>query len=212
MQRWQSFIGLTLLGGLGVVLPIAIFILVLNWLFGLAAKVASPLSSGLVYWGSLGSTTADIISVLAILGACFAIGLLVKTQLGALLHKKIDTSLARLAPGYKTIREVVSQVLGGDGKSSILQGEVCRAWILGRSFPTSVTGIITAKHTDGGYTVYVPTAPLPSSGLVYHLPSDCVEILPNIGVEDALRTVIACGAGSQIITDTSNSQPPVNMG
>lgn len=206
MQRWQSFIGLTLLGGLGVVLPIAIFILVLNWLFGLAAGVASPLSSGLVHWTALGRYAADVISILIILGACFAIGLFAKTQVGALLHKRIDTWLASLAPGYRTIREIVSQVLGSSENSSILRGQVCRAWILGRGYPTSMTGIITAQHSNGIYTVYVPTAPLPSSGLVYHLPSDCVEILPHIGVEEAMSTVIACGAGSQIITDLPQSR------
>jgi len=31
------------------------------------------------------------------------------------------------------------------------------------------------------------------------LPEDCVELLPHISVETAMRTVIACGAGSQIL-------------
>lgn len=216
MKRWQSFISLTLLGGLGVILPLAIFIIVLVWLFGLLGSVVSPLSNLLGRLMPINDNLADGLSILIVLGVCFTIGMLVKTQVGQWLHKKIDALLTRLAPGYRTIREVVAQVLGGDENSSLLRGQVCRAWILGREHPTSTTGIVTAKHADGGFTVYVPTAPVPSSGLVYHLPADCVELLPHVSVEEAMRTVIACGAGSQVITqgtvETPLSGPPLKEG
>jgi uncharacterized membrane protein len=72
---------------------------------------------------------------------------------------------------------------------------------MGRAIRVSVTGIVTARHANGDYTVYVPTAPIPTSGFVYHLAADCVELLPHISVETAMRTVISCGSGSQIISE-----------
>ena len=128
------------------------------------------------------------------------IGLFVSTSIGGWVHDLIDDWLAKLAPGYKTIREVVSQLLGGEGNTSLLKGEVCRAYIMGRAAGVSVTAIVTAKHANGDLTVYAPTAPIPTSGFVYHLSADCVDMLPHVSVEEAMRTVIACGSGSQVIS------------
>lgn len=200
MKHWQSYVGLTLLGGLTVALPIAIFILVLQWLLGLVAEVIEPISNLLASIVPLGDWIADLLGVIVVLTVFFLIGLSVKTSIGRWLHNYIDQWLARFAPGYSTIREVVTQFFGGEGNPSLLKGQVCRAYIMGRSSPVSVTAIVTARHENGDCTVYVPTAPIPSSGFVYHLGEDCIELLPHISVEAAMRTVISCGSGSQIIS------------
>jgi uncharacterized membrane protein len=44
--------------------------------------------------------------------------------------------------------------------------------------------------------VYVPTAPLPTQGFVYHLQPACVQIQPDVSFEAAMRMVLACGAGA----------------
>lgn len=206
MKRLQSFISLTLLGGFMVVLPIVVFILLLDWLLGLVTSLISPLSELLVNKAPVAAYGADLLAIAIVLTSCFVIGLLIRTRVGSFLHNILDKWLTRLAPGYKTIREVVMQFLGGEGNTSLLKGQVCRAYIMGRAAGVSVTGIITATHSTGDYTVYVPTAPIPTSGFVYHLSQECVDLLPHISVEAAMRTVIACGSGSQIISDP---QPPV---
>src|SRR5690606_14371307 len=206
MKRLQSFMGLTRLGGFMVVLPIAIFILLLDWMFGLVCSVISPLSNWIASWTPFAYFGAEFLGIAAVLCGCFLIGLLIRTRVGGWLHDMLDGWLTRLAPGYKTVREVVMQFLGGEGNTSLLKGQVCRAYIHGRASGVSVTGIVTANHSNGDCTVYVPTAPIPTSGFVYHLSKDCVDLLPHIGVETAMRTVIACGSGSQIISEP----PPEN--
>lgn len=201
MKRLQSFVTLTLLGGFMVVLPIFIFLLLLDWLFGLLRSLISPLSDLLTSWTPIAQYAADLLGIVIVLSVCFVVGLAIKTRVGGVLHDLLDQWLTKLAPGYKTIREVVMQFMGGEGNTSLLKGQVCRAYILGRAAGVSVTGIVTANHANGDYTVYVPTAPIPTSGFVYHLTPECVELLPHIGVETAMRTVIACGSGSQIISE-----------
>ena len=202
MKPWKSFIGLTLLGGFAVALPLAIFVLLLRWLIGLISGFIAPISNWLASWVPGMDQGADLLSFVLVLGGFFLIGLLVKTSVGSWLHGLIDGWLARFAPGYSTIREVVSQFLGSDKQESLLRGQVCRAYLFGRDQPVSVTGILTARHDNGDCTVYVPTAPIPSSGFVYHLGEDCVQLLPHISVEAAMRTVISCGSGSQIISES----------
>lgn len=201
MKRLRSFVSITLIGGFMVILPIAIFLWLVEWLLGMVRDIIQPLSHWLVEQTAFTNQMADIVGVLLLLCAFFLIGLFIKTSVGEWVHDKLDAWLTRLAPGYKTIREVVSQLLGGEGNTSLLKGEVCRAYIMGREAGVSVTAIVTAKHSNGDYTVYVPTAPIPTSGFVYHLSAGCVDLLPHVGVEEAMRTVIACGSGSQVISE-----------
>ena len=204
MSRVRSFLILTLLGGLAVVLPMTIFVFLVQWLVGVVGTIIAPLSRWLAHYITIGEHSADVLSFALVLGVCFAIGLLVKTSVGGWLHSKIDGLFSRLAPGYSTIREMVTQVMGGEGNASLLNGKVCRAYIMGTQSPVSVTGIVTAEHSSGDYTVYVPTAPIPTSGFVYHLPADCVVLLPEVSVETAMRTVIACGSGSQVMLPSND--------
>lgn len=202
MKRLRSFVSITLLGGFMVVLPFAILILFAEWLFGVISALIKPFNDWVSTWTPLTSYMADFTGVALLLVGCFLIGLLVKTNVGQWLHDVMDDVLGKILPGYQTINKLVTQLLGGEGNTSLLKGEVCRAYIMGRSVPTSVTGIITARHTNGYCSVYVPTAPFLTSGMVYHLSLDSVEVLPHVNVEAAMRTIIACGSGSQAMFET----------
>lgn len=185
-----------LLGGLAVVLPGLLLLMVLQWLVQLMAELLSPLtdlvsrSAGFDQWLALA-----VVTVLLLL-ACFAVGLVVRTRVGRWLHEVAESGLARVVPGYRITRDLVRELLGGREGARLLGGEPALARIHGLESAVKVTAIVTSRHDDGSYTVYVPTAPFPTSGFVYHLPADCVELLPGVSVEAALRTVIACGAGS----------------
>jgi uncharacterized membrane protein len=185
-----------LLGGLAVVLPSLLLLMVLQWLVLLMADLLGPLTelvsrrAGFDRWLALAA-----VAVL-LLVACFGIGLVVRTRIGRWLHEVLENGLARVVPGYRITRDLVQELLGGHEGARLLGGAPALARIHGLESPVKVTAIVTSRHADGGYTVYVPTAPFPTSGFVYHLPADCVELLPGVSVEAALRTVITCGAGS----------------
>lgn len=196
MKRLQTFVRLTLLGGLAVVLPIALLLLIFQWLFGAVAGAIAPVAGLITERVEIREDIATVVALATILGACFVIGLFLKTRVGAWIHEQVDHVLSRFAPGYKSIRELVSQLLGGNDEASLLNGEVCLAQIFGPSSPVTVTAILTSRHLDGKCTVYVPTAPIPTSGMIYHLDEACVRLLPKVSVEQAMRTVVACGTGS----------------
>lgn len=206
----RSFIGLTFLGGFMVVLPLVIFISLLYWLLGLLRSIIRPMSDWLTTWTAIAHFAADLLVIGLLLSLFFVIGLLVRTRMGSWARELMDYWLGKLAPGYNTIREVVMQLIGGEGNTSLLNGQVCRAYLMGRMHGVSVTGIVTEIHANGDYTVYVPTAPIPTSGFVYHLSADCVDILPHVGVETAMRTVIACGIGSRILSEIPETAPSPN--
>ena len=196
MTRIKAFVTLTLFGGLAVVLPIAIFILLFQWLFGQISALVAPVTQWMEAHTQFKDTFAQLLVIALILAACFLIGLLVKTSVGRWMHRHVDHWLGKLAPGYNTIKDLVLQFIGGAGGEGVLSGPVARAKIHGADNPLSVTAIVTSQHENGDFTVYVPTAPVPTSGFVYHLPPECVEILPHVTVEAAMKSIVACGSGS----------------
>lgn len=190
MARFKEFFKSTLIGGLLVVLPLAIFLFAITWIFGLIRSIIAPLSRALVQDGALPDLVVDILVLGLILFACFAIGVFVRTRLGRWSYAAIESSLLLKAPGYGMIKETVLQ-FAGNKRSPF--GAVALAQIFGNE--TMVSSFITDEHDDGSVTVFVPTGPNPTSGNIYHLPARYVHRV-DVSVENAMRSIISCGAGS----------------
>lgn len=204
---------LIFLGGLAVVLPAALVLMVMQWLFVLVADLLHPLTRLLSETAGLNELVALVVVLVLMLATCFSVGLAVRTRIGRWLHEVVDAGLAKVVPGYRATSGLVRELLGSGETSRVLNGEPALARIHGLESPVKVTAIVTSRHADGGYTVYVPTAPFPTSGFVYHLPPECVEFLPGVSLETALRTVIACGTGSaEVVARRVPAERKLNAG
>jgi uncharacterized membrane protein len=84
---------------------------------------------------------------------------------------------------------------------------VANLWLYGRDTPISVTGLITARHADGRVTVFVPCGPNPTTGFIYHVDGQLVDLCPQIKAEQLMKMAVACGVGSQPIVRQSPSRP-----
>ena len=190
MNRIKEFIKSTVVGGLLVVLPLAIFVFALTWVFGMVSNAISPLAEVVMAKSPLHGVVVDVIVIVLLVAVCFAIGALVRTRFGKWLYATIEARLLLKVPGYSLIKETVSQFLGN--KESPFSS-VALVQIFGNE--TYVSAFVTDKHKDGSYTVFVPTGPNPTSGNIYHLPGKHVHPV-KVPVEDAMRSIISCGAGS----------------
>tara|TARA_R110000787_G_scaffold70220_8_gene156145 strand:- start:74 stop:892 length:819 start_codon:yes stop_codon:yes gene_type:complete len=206
VRSLRNFILITMLGGFAVILPAVLLWLIFQWLAGVIIGVIAPATALITEVAAVNQIIAMSLALGTVLASCFIIGLALKTRVGRWLHERLDGSLEKLVPGYRTIRDITRELLGGTGNKSLLNGEVALAKIYGPNSPVTVTAIITSRHGDGGYTVYVPTAPIPTSGITYHLPADCVELLVGISVEEAMRTIVACGAGSATMLERARKR------
>ena len=66
------------------------------------------------------------------------------------------------------------------------------------------TGFVT--DDQGKYlTVFVPTGPNPTSGNIFHLKGEYVYPV-KVPVEEVMRSIISCGAGSTKLIDAYNRQ------
>ncbi len=204
MNRVTSVFKTSLIGGLVILLPITILFLVFRWLYGLTSSLLAPLTGILVEQTAMPLLAADILVLLIIVLVCFALGLFVKTKLGNIIYRRMEDSFLVHAPGYKMIKETLLLLLG---RKETPFSYVALITPFGSG--TTMTGFITDENEeDGIVTVFVPTAPNPTSGLVYHLPAKDVNKL-EIPVEDGIRTILSCGVGSGNFTGAGiNQQKP----
>lgn len=198
----RDFLKKTIFGGVLVLLPIALLAMGAKWLFGFITDLIQPLTDFAVRFVGI-EIVADIIVLLSMVVLCFLVGWAVSTAGGAWFHNYFDSHLAKWAPGYRMLREIVGQFFGDASKSPFKNGQVALVKLFDSE--TEVTGIVTSQHDDGRYTIFMPTGPNPTSGNIYHVQPSQVRLLPDVPLEDAMRTIIACGAGTGDLLRDSQS-------
>ncbi len=211
LKRTKNFFKTTLLGGVIVILPTIILVFAFKWLFGFVATGIRPLTDLVVENIALSDRynqpIATLIVLAVIVTGCFLVGLFVRTRIGHWIYTGFESSVLSKAPGYKMVKETVNQFLG---KKESPFSSVALVQIFEND--TKVTAFITDRHDDGTISVFVPTGPNPTSGFIYHLDQRYVHPV-DVSVEDAMRSVISCGAGSgALIKGLENSAPAQEAG
>jgi len=190
-KRIRKFLRTTLIGGVAALAPLTLIVLLLRWMINMIGRTLTPLVETILrdpdpnpYY----KFALYVISASAILLFFFIIGLVVRTRWVKFLSRAEDRYLQKI-PGYKLAKETVKQFFG---KNRSFFKEV----VLVDIFNTGVlmTGFITDDNGDM-ITVFVPTGPNPTSGLIYHVPKERVT-KTDAAVDLAMKTIISCGAGS----------------
>lgn len=189
MNRIKTFFANTFIGGLVVLLPMLIFFFLLQWLISLLNGMLDPLVQLIPF--EVNTILAKLILFIIILGLCFSFGLFIRTTIGNATFSFIENGLLKKLPFYSIIKETVIQFLGND-KTPFK--EVVLVKTFGGS--AKMIGFVTSKSEEGMYTIFVPTAPNPTSGFVIFLEEKDVEHI-DITIEEAMRTNIGLGRGAE---------------
>lgn len=190
MNRLKIFIKTSLLGGLAVILPAALLFLIFKWFFDWVTDIIQPMTDLVLARGQFQEFVADAIVFGLILTFCFGVGAAVKTKIGRYIQENLENHILKIAPGYPTIKSIVMQFIGKK-KSPFSSVALVRPF----ENDTLMTGFITDSHEDDWYTVFVPTGPNPTTGFIFHLKGQYIQRV-NVPVEETIRSVISCGAGS----------------
>ncbi len=195
MDRLKAFIKTSLIGGVLVILPVAITIFLFKWIFGLVTGIIQPLTDYVMSFLNVSKyqeILVDIFVIATIVLTCFFIGVFVRTRVGTYIHNVFEEKILKIAPGYNLIKETVMQFLGGK-KAPF--SSVALVQIFGPNIDTMVSAFITDTHPDGSYTIFIPTGPNPTSGNICHVKGEYVHPV-DVPVEETMRSIISCGAGS----------------
>ncbi|KAF0807859.1 hypothetical protein A167_02834 [Alcanivorax sp. S71-1-4] len=192
----MSFIRKSLVGGLVILLPLAVVGFFFRWIYSIVTDITSPVATLFIRSWGWPQYAADLIGIVVLVTFCFLLGNLVTTRLGGWLWQRTEDGVMARLPGYRAVREVVAQLLGNSEDSPFARGEVARVWLYGRDVEVSVLGLITSRFSDGQVSVFVPTGPNPTTGFIYIVDMSVVTLCPDIKVEQMMKVVVACGAGS----------------
>ncbi|MDX1588414.1 MAG: DUF502 domain-containing protein [Oleiphilaceae bacterium] len=203
MEYSKDYLIKTFVTGLVLLLPLLIVAVVFGWVFNLITTALQPATNLVVRFTGIPELASDLLVILALLAGIFLIGSVARTTMGSWLQPQIDTYMQRVAPGYRMVREIVQQLFGDRDSSPFAHGSVALVRLYGPDVNITATGIVTSHHDNGYRTVFVPTGPNPTSGFIYHVHPELVDMRPDIRVESALRTVIACGNGAGQLFGTS---------
>ncbi len=195
MIKIKSMLKTSLLGGVAVILPATILLFIFKWIFSIITDIIQPLTNLIMSKSQLREILADFIVISIILTVCFIVGLIVRTKIGRFIHEQLENHILKIAPGYTMIKETVIQFLG---KKQSPFSSVALVQVFGND--TLMTAFVTDTHPDGSCSVFVPTGPNPTSGNIFHVKGQYVHYV-NVPVEDAMRSIISCGAGSSKLVE-----------
>ncbi len=183
----------TLLNGLLLVLPTIIILFLLSLIFKFVFNLVAPISSLLDKNGVKNELFINILALLILVVFIFTIGLIIRSARSKKSFKSFETRYLLRIPLYSTLQETIAQFAG-------LKKMPFSDVVLVDAYNTGVllTGFVTENVGGGIYTVFVPTAPNPMNGNIYHVPASQLKFL-EIEPEKAMRSIVGMGTGSSVL-------------
>lgn len=185
MKIIAEFVKSTILGGLLVILPVVLLIIMVAKVLGMLKPVADPIAGQLPEQYRY----PMIVGVLLVVVLCFGAGLLAATRVGRTVGGLIEASMLNRIPGYSTVRSLTRRVVNEEEDSR--KFAPCFAEIEDALVPA----FIIEELDDGGYTIFVPSAPTPAAGTIYVLTRDRVHLV-DAPFMDVIKSVSKFGVGT----------------
>jgi uncharacterized membrane protein len=185
MKYLREFVANAVVGGVLVLLPVYLAVLLL--LKGMQSVLAlvRPISALLPDW----VPAQDFLSVLAVLIVCFFVGAAVRTRAGRVVRERMEMSLFGRLPGYALFRSL-TQRLAGKSEEDVWKPA------LAEIEDALVPAFIVEELDDGRFTIFVPSVPTPFAGAVYILSRDRVHPV-DIPFTQAIKSISRWGSGSK---------------
>jgi uncharacterized membrane protein len=184
MKPLVQFLKITLVGGLLVVLPLWVSLLLLfkaiKGAIAMLAPIAKLLPQTVVH--------EKVVALLLLLLICFGVGLLIRTELGKRIGDWLEKHLLGRLPGFSIVRGMVRQFAGEKEEQSFQPALVEIEEAL-------VPAFIIEKHPDGQFTVFVSSSPTPMAGAIYILQPERVHPV-DVPLRKAMVCVTKWGAGA----------------
>ena len=174
----------TLIGGLLVVLPIYLSVLLLLKTLAAIFALLSPVTAAI----PAGTQFRQLFAILIVLAVCLVAGLVVRTRSGRRAKRILERSVLMKIPGYQLVRGLTERVSGEEKEGAFQPALVEIEDALSPAF-------IIEELEDGRYTVLVPSVPTPAAGALFILPKERVHPL-DVPFTQAVKVISKWGAGA----------------
>jgi len=197
MKAVREFVINAVVGGVLVLLPVYLAVLLLLQGMKMVGNVVHPIAAMLPDLGP----GEDVLSLLVVLSACFVVGAAVRTRAGQVVLDRMEMTFFGRLPGYALFRSLTHRLVGeGDEK----------VWkpALVEFDDVIVPAFIVEELEDGRFTIFAPSAPTPFTGAVYIFNRDRVHLV-DIPFAVALKSFSRWGSGSKdLVAAMTREEPP----
>lgn len=184
MRRLAEFTKTTLIGGMLVVLPLYLSVLLVLKFFQVLAGLIAPVADHV----HVQEEFRQLLVVGAGIVICFLAGLVVRTGPGAWAKNTMERRLLERIPGYALIRGLAGRFVGQAENDSFAPALVDLEDSL-------VPAFVVDRHADGRLTVFVPSVPTPATGTLYIMDPSKVHMI-DVSFHKAISVISHWGAGS----------------
>jgi uncharacterized membrane protein len=181
MKGFFRFLKSTILGGLLVVVPLAILGAIVAKVVEVIGSVIGPVLALLPVKSVSVVSLSLLIACLVLLLVCFLAGLLAELALTQRVLKSVESLIMSKVPGYTLMKSVGENLLG-------MEGQQDRQTVLVHFEQTSQLGFLMSTLPDGRLVVFVPDVPHAMSGTLHIVAPERAEHLP-LKIADAIHTL-----------------------
>lgn len=191
MKALLKFIKTTLIGGIFLIVPIVIVLLILGKVIEILRVLVKPIVKELPLDTIGGVTTARVIAFLVLILICLIAGLLARTATMNQLKNWLESTILSNIPGYSMIKGMTETAIGieNNNDNEIMLVNIEETWQF---------GVLMDKIDDELYTVFLPGAPSPMSGDVVFVKKERLKKL-DISSVDAFKIQKKLGVDSAAI-------------
>jgi len=196
MRAIAEFTRTTLVGGVLVVLPIYLSVLLLlKAILGLGELVA-PIAKGL----PVSLQFPEIIALLLLIVVSFVCGIAVRTGPGLRAKNAIERTLLEKIPGYALIRGLAGRLVGKTEEETFTV-------VLAEIEDALVPAFLVEDCGDDQCAIFVPSVPTPAAGAIYIIPKARVHSV-DVPFTQAVSVISKWGAGASGLLERMQRDAP----
>jgi uncharacterized membrane protein len=185
MKVLVEFLKTTLIGGLLIVVPTYLAVLLLakavGGLLALLGPIVALLPQGVQHFGR-------ILAIVLVVLVCFVLGLIARTGVGRRAIEAFERHVLERLPGFALLRSVVRRVSGAGDEAQFQP-------VLVEIEEALTPGFIVEEIGDDRFVVLVPSVPTPAAGSLYILPRERVHWV-DVPITEAIAVITRWGAGT----------------
>lgn len=184
MRAIAEFTRTTLVGGVLVVLPVYLSVLLLlKAILGLRELVA-PIAQGL----PVSLQFPEVIALLLLIAVSFVCGIAVRTGPGLRAKNAIERTLLEKIPGYALIRGLAGRLVGKTEEETFTV-------VLAEIEEALVPAFLVEDCGEDQCAIFVPSVPTPAAGAIYIIPKSRVHPV-DVPFTQAVSVISKWGAGA----------------
>ena len=185
MRSIAEFTKTTLIGGVLVIMPIYLSVLLLIKGFSGVVALVAPITQGL----PVTLPFREVVAMVVLVGVCFVSGMAVRTGPGLRAKNALERSVLERIPGYALIRGLAGRIVGSTDE------ETFRV-VLAEIEDALVPAFLVEDCGDGQCAIFVPSVPTPAAGAIYIIANERVHPV-DVPFTQAVSVISKWGAGSR---------------